>query len=222
MANPQWYMNSLPLKFLFAPFKAAYTTAIIILIIFGTSFVLQTWLHQPNLLAQELAHHELTASTDTTIRADVAKAMYRGLSTVFFDWTGINHALSVSNPNDPAYKFQTYLIHNRQYLTHLDDTLKVVSIRIGNISLFWGLALLLSLLALVDGLVMRAVRQKNAGRESAGIYHRAKYWRVGIIWSSTLLYLCLPVYVSPYLLTIPVAACALMLFLQAKYLKKYL
>ena len=37
-----WYMNSLPLKFLFLPFKAAYTLFLIVLLIFGSSMLTQT------------------------------------------------------------------------------------------------------------------------------------------------------------------------------------
>lgn len=223
-----WYMNSLPLRFLFAPFRTVYVLFLIILTIFGLSFVTQTYFHQPSLLNQEIKQLEqlntrsLLSDNPTTVNQTVSRTVYIGLGTAFFDWTGINRALQAQNESDAGYRFKSYLQTHREWLKHFDNTLKVIAIRLGNVSLFIGLALILNLLAITDGLVMRAVRQSNASRESAGIYHRAKYWRTGIIWISILLYLSLPVAISPYLLAIPIALCAWLSFLQAKFLKKYL
>lgn len=223
-----WYMNSLPLKFLLAPFRAAYVLFLIILTIFGLSFVTQTYFHQPSLVQQEirqlehLGTYSLLSDEPATINQTVSRAVYSGLGTAFFDWTGINRALQARNETDAGYRFKTYLQPRIEWLKHFNNTLKVTAIRLGNICLFIGLAVLLNLLALSDGLVMRAVRQKNASRESAGIYHRAKYWRTGITWISILLYLSLPLAIPPYLLALPIALCASLTFLQAKYLKKYL
>ena len=94
--------------------------------------------------------------------------------------------------------------------------------RLGNIAFLSIFASYLSLLAVIDGFVQRRIRQENASRESAGIYHRAKYWRTGIVSTSSVLYLSAPFPVSPLWLLIPVCGGAGMLYLQAKYLKKYL
>lgn len=228
--NNGWYMNSLPLKFLFSPFKALYTVFLIVLVIFGVSLFTQNYFKQDSLLEQEV--RQLTAIGTQPIVADdnnkpaintsVSRATYRVLSTVFFDWTLVNTALQAQNENDLGYKFKNYLMPRLDLLQHFDNTLKVIAIRIGNISLYLGLAVLLYLLAAIDGLVMRAIRQRNASRESAGIYHRAKYWRVGITWLSIMVYLCMPFAIHPYILLLPVGLSAWMVFVQCKYLKKYL
>lgn len=226
--NSGWYMNSLSLKFLFSPFKAFYTLFLIIITIFGLSLMTQTYFHQPSLIGQELKYVNELESTPllsdapSTVNLKVAKAVYHGLSTLFFDATGINKSIASTDENEFGYRFKKYWQTHYQQLQHLDDTLKVIAIRIGNITIFIGLFFVLSILAVIDGLVMRAIRQKNASRESAGIYHRAKYWRAGITWLTLMLYLCTPIAVSPYILAIPICLSAYMTFLQMKYLKKYL
>lgn len=222
--NNGWYMNSLPLKFLFHPFKTFYVFCVIIALIFGSSMVAQTYFHQPSLLQQEMARMNSGSlnNQSTHINIQVAKTSYAILSTVFFDWTRINTALKAQTENDSGYHFKKVLSPHTELLQHFDETLKVISIRLGNISLFLGLAAILFCTAIIDGFVMRAIRQKNASRESAGIYHRAKYWRVGITWMSILLYLSLPISINPYLLILPIGFVAGMAFFQAKYLKKYL
>ena len=76
--------------------------------------------------------------------------------------------------------------------------------------------------ALFDGLMQCKIRQKNASRESAGIYHRAKYWRTGLVSLVILIYLCLPIAIPHYLLLVPIGLLASLVFIQAKFLKKYL
>lgn len=216
-------MNSLPLKFLFHPFKTAYVFLVMILLIFGSSMVAQTYFHQPSLLPQEMQQiNSGSLKTQSNINIQIAKISYSALNTIFFEWTYINTALKAKKEDDAGYRFKQVLLPYSEILRHFDETLKVIAIRLGNISLFLGLAMILFGAALIDGLTMRAIRQKNASRESAGIYHRAKYWRVGITWLSVLVYLSLPISINPYWLMVPIAFVALMVFLQAKYLKKYL
>lgn len=224
-----WYMNSLPLKFLFSPFKALYTIFLIILVIFGVSLISQNYFKSDSLLEQEVKQLStigtkpiIDGNTTLAINTTVSRKTYKALSTVFFDWTFVNTALKARSENDFGYKFKNYLMPRIELLQHFDDTLKVIAIRIGNISLYLGLALLLYTLAAIDGLIMRAIRQQNASRESAGIYHRAKYWRVGVTWLSIMIYLCMPFAIHPYILLLPILISAWMIFLQAKYLKKYL
>lgn len=228
-----WYMNSLPLKFLLSPFKALYTVFLIVLIIFGLSLISQNYLQTPDLLNQELKHMELVQHDKRSLWQDenrpseninisVARLSYHALSTMFFEWTQVNTALAAQTETDFGYRFKNYLMPRLDLLKHFDKTLQLISLRIGNIFLFVGLAFTTYVLALIDGLVMRRIRQKNASRESAGIYHRAKYWRSGIIWLSILFYLCSPFTLSPYWLLLPIFSSAYMVFLQAKYLKKYL
>ncbi len=227
--------ESLILRFLTAPLRWLKVLAFVILIVFGSSMILQTWFHQPSLLQQETAmtqqlgrqslwaeFNSQTAENKPGINIQAARYAYSAFSTVFFEWSQINRALNSNLPGDFGYGIGQTLKAHIGYLQRFDDTLKIIAVRLGNAALFALFALFLTLLGLIDGLVQRRIRQENAGRESAGLYHRAKYWRSGIAWSSLLVYLCLPVAVSPLWLTLPAIAAAVMTFLQAKYLKKYL
>lgn len=221
-----WAMNSLILKFITGPFRILWLLFTVIAIIFVSSLVMQTYFHQPALVDQEWEQVKQLSISHTQKKNDlnliVADKTYSGLSFMFFDLTGINVALQASGPADAGYGFKKMLLKHYDLLRHLDATIKVIAIRIGNISLFLTLILIVFITALIDGLVQRAIRQKNASRESAGIYHRAKYWRVGIVWLSLMTYLALPVSINPYWLVLPIFCMAILMFLQAKYLKKYL
>lgn len=79
------------------------------------------------------------------------------------------------------------------------------------------------LLGAVDGLVARAARKANAGRESSSIYHRAKLGVTFVLITGYLVCLALPDVVRPDLILLPLAlTAALLLRLQASYYKKYL
>lgn len=58
----------------------------------------------------------------------------------------------------------------------------------------------------VDGLVRRDLRRFGAGRESGFIYHRAKMMIVPLAVAPWIIYLALPVSVSPVLVLLPCAA----------------
>ncbi|MBR5675411.1 MAG: DUF4400 domain-containing protein [Neisseriaceae bacterium] len=108
------------------------------------------------------------------------------------------------------------------YVQQFNGTLKIISMRLGNAAIYIFYAIFLSLIALIDGLNARKIRQANAGRESASLYHRAKFLRTSVLWSSIFIYMVAPVAINPQWLLIPVILIALSVFMQAKYLKKYL
>ncbi|MBJ1807828.1 traD domain protein [Neisseria meningitidis] len=89
-----WYMNSLPLKFLFLPFKAIYTLFLIVLLIFGSSVLTQNYFGTGNLLEDEIKWSESVGhdafpgkEVGDTINLQIARLSYKGLKTVFFDLT---------------------------------------------------------------------------------------------------------------------------------------
>lgn len=114
-----------------------------------------------------------------------------GTLLAFFDVTGLD-TLFESSTNTLQNTMQFVLAGLEPHLDTLNDTLKVLAIRIGNIVAFMPLALVIATVSLTDGLSQGRVRQANAARESAAIYHRAKYWRMGIIWLTCLTYFLLP------------------------------
>lgn len=88
-----------------------------------------------------------------------------------------------------------------------------------------GLPLVLLALGVgaVDGLVARARRKAEAGRESAGLYHRAKLGLSFALISGYLLCLGLPELPQAAQLMVPLAlVCGCLLRLQASFYKKYL
>jgi hypothetical protein len=76
--------------------------------------------------------------------------------------------------------------------------------------------------ALADGLVQRYIRRESAGRESANLYHRAKYLQIVGGLLMIMLYVTVPVAIDPRWLFSWLAIAALLAFLQAKFYKKYL
>ena len=222
MPQNEFIKESTILRTLTLPFRSARILILTILILFGSSIALQTYFHRPALLTQELtlaqkigtthsiysqhsAKEETQQITKPPINIAVTRHTYNGLRFVFFTLLQLDN-IAVNSP----------------YIKKFDDTLKVLSMRLGNIVIYCFFAVYLSLLALIDGLNARAIRKANAGRESASLYHRAKYLRTGILWSSIFLYLVLPIAINPQWLLVPVVCIALSVFMQAKYLKKYL
>ncbi|MBL8484373.1 MAG: DUF4400 domain-containing protein [Rhodocyclaceae bacterium] len=78
------------------------------------------------------------------------------------------------------------------------------------------------LLGMVDGLAARSIRRACAGRESAGLYHRAKWWQFVLCAGFVSAYLIVP-FRAPLEILAPVFGVAALVLsrLQWKYYKKY-
>ena len=78
-------------------------------------------------------------------------------------------------------------------------------------------------LGAVDGLVGRAKRKANSGRESSSLYHRAKLGVTFVLITGYVVCLALPEVDRPAAMLLPLAAAAALLVrVQAIYYKKYL
>jgi hypothetical protein len=85
------------------------------------------------------------------------------------------------------------------------------------------LAALLYAVAIIDGLSARAVRRACAGRESSGVYHRAKLAQIYVLAGAWMLYVCLPATIDPVVYALATAAAlAVLARTQAAWVKKYL
>jgi integrating conjugative element membrane protein (TIGR03747 family) len=85
------------------------------------------------------------------------------------------------------------------------------------------LAALLYLVAVADGLTARAIRRACAGRESSGVYHRAKLAQVYVLAGAWMLYVCWPATIDPVLFALATAATlAVLARTQAAWTKKYI
>ncbi|MBL8470857.1 MAG: DUF4400 domain-containing protein [Rhodocyclaceae bacterium] len=78
------------------------------------------------------------------------------------------------------------------------------------------------MLGLVDGLAARSVRRACAGRESAGLYHRAKWWQLVLGAGGVTAYLIVPL-PAPLQILAPITGIATLILsrTQWKYYKKY-
>lgn len=91
------------------------------------------------------------------------------------------------------------------------------------IALTMPLYLLASLIGFIDGLVRRDLRRFSSGHESGFVYHRARSVILPATVLPWVLYLALPVSVSPLLILLPGAMLlALVINITAAHFKKYL
>ncbi len=82
---------------------------------------------------------------------------------------------------------------------------------------------LLYLVAHADGRAERAIRRACAGRESASVYHRTKYFQYALVGSFLITTLCLPLHVNPVLTMVGFAlGITVLARVQWTYYKKYI
>jgi hypothetical protein len=102
-----------------------------------------------------------------------------------FEATGIQDmALRFANPSglsipDTVVR-RTYLA-NREAIEAAMVGTQLLGIRFAILIKFLPLLLLLSAVGVVDGLAARAIRRSCGGRESASLYHRAKYLQMVLL-----------------------------------------
>lgn len=219
--------EAMSIRFLLSPFKLVLTVLFIVGFLFISSLIAQTWFHQPVLLEQELAYTDIlfadsNKTEDVDFHISLIRYCYDSLYWIFFDVTGLNTMFEDGPTNLIQEITVDSLYPYKNQLEILNQTLKIISIRLGNLFAYFPLLICLLGAAIWDGFMQRKVRQQNAARESAAIYHRAKYWRTGWVWMSMLVYLCIPIALPPTLLLIPITLLSVLAFTQAKYLKKYL
>lgn len=75
---------------------------------------------------------------------------------------------------------RAYVAHREAIETAMVGT-QLLGVRIATLARFTPLLLLLYAIGSVDGLVQRAIRRACGGRESASLYHRAKYLQMAVL-----------------------------------------
>ena len=171
--------ESLLLRFLSAPVRWLKILCLAVLILFGSSILLQSYFHQNDLLEQELTatvrmgsrslwqqwaqpDSRNTESSGTGFNLTVSRTVYQALSTVLYDWIPINYLLS-AEADDPGYTAkERFLEPNRRHLERFDQALRIISLRLGNAVFFAMFTLYLAVPALTDGFIQRRIRQENA------------------------------------------------------------
>jgi len=100
---------------------------------------------------------------------------------------------------------------------------QLIGVRIATLLMMMPMLALVYGVAMVDGLVQRAVRRACGGRESGSIYHRAKHLQVVILTAIVTTFLIWPSSVNPLpILGVAVASTAVLVRIQWSYYKKHL
>lgn len=109
------------------------------------------------------------------------------------------------------------------YLVAAINTLKLVALRLTMCALIAPAFVLVSVVALIDGLVARDIRKYEGGHESSYLFHKAKRFVVPSVMLTVSVYLMLPVSIPPVVVFAPaLTLTASMIYVASSRFKKYL
>lgn len=176
----------------------------------------QGWHHARDMLHFELSQlsTEFTRSAFMQEPGHIARSLVEEAYQWIFVRTGLaddiqNVSRRVSTgARDFSYYLGVVYVYLEDYLIAAAYTVLVFLLRLLVLFLSLPLFLLAVFVGLVDGLVRRDLRRFNAGRESGFIYHRARASLMPLAVLPWVIYLALPVSISPLLIILP---CALLL-----------
>lgn len=194
----------------------------------------QGWRHAQGMLSYELDQLSsyFTRSIVTQDPGHTAHRMVESgyewlfIKSGLLDW--IKSASAEVHRKDNATKnVQYYLglayVHLESYLIAAAYTLLVFLVRLLVLCLMLPLFAAAAFVGLVDGLVRRDIRRFGAGRESGFIYHRARAILIPLLVLPWLIYLALPISISPVFILLPGAALVgVAVDIAAGSFKKYL
>ncbi|EEH8378417.1 TIGR03747 family integrating conjugative element membrane protein [Salmonella enterica subsp. enterica serovar Montevideo] len=195
----------------------------------------QGWRHAQGMLDYELAQLSGHFTRSALVQEPGRTAHW--LVEQAYEWifvkTGLlewmrNAASQASAPSHGAVRDFRYYISQayvwvESYLIAAAFTTLVFIVRLMVLVLTLPLFLMAAFVGLVDGLVRRDIRRFGAGRESGFIYHRAKASLMPLAVLPWVIYLALPVSISPLLILLPSAVLlGLATDIAAGSFKKYL
>ena len=177
----------------------------------------QGWQH-----SQTMMHYELDQLSTYFTRSVVAQEPGRTAQWLIdgaYEWifvkTGLqdwiqsaatqSRAGADSSTRDFRYYLGVVYVHLESYLIAAAYTLLVFLLRLLVLCLMLPLFCMAAFVGLVDGLVRRDIRRFGAGRESGFVYHRAKATLMPLLMMPWVIYLALPVSLSPLLMLFPSA-----------------
>lgn len=132
------------------------------------------------------------------------------LKTGLLEWVQNASAQASAGSREQARDFRYYLsqayVHTEGYLIAAAYTVLVFVVRLLVLCLMLPLFFMAAFVGLVDGLVRRDIRRFGAGRESGFVYHRAKAALMPLLVLPWVIYLAMPISVSPVLILLPSAA----------------
>lgn len=159
--------------------------------------------------------------------AHLTLALSEGAYRVVFVWSGLEgahfRALTGVSPSAGDAAFYRWVVEHAQTIEVAMMITRLYGAKIAMLAGALPLFLIAYVVAMVDGLVARYIRKQGGGRESAFIYHRAKWGIVMLTGSAVMFLLLLPVDYSPrWILPAAAATIGLLARIQWAYYKKYL
>lgn len=178
----------------------------------------QGWRHAQSMLSYELEQVSRDFTRSVMVREPARTARWLVDST--YDWLFVEagllerareaSALGVSVRTGVARNFREYFrdafVHVERYVLAAAYTLLVFLVRLLVLGLTLPLFVMAAVVGFIDGLVRRDIRRFGAGRESGFIYHRAKATLMPLLVLPWVIYLALPISISPLLILLPSAA----------------
>ncbi len=189
----------------------------------GLMYLHGLWLNQTQLMA-EITHHnwllQKPAYASFIIIKNFINAIFYNSHFIEILVEGSNTA--IKNPMIQHFaKAACPLVI--AYVQALALTTAMVTLRFITVLLFLPVYGLLGFTGLIDGLVQRDLRRFGGGRESALLYHRAKFYGTACLQWGLFLYLILPFAIQPEHLLLPFAILfGFAIAVTAKTFKKYL
>ncbi len=178
----------------------------------------QGWRHAQGMLGYEL--NQLSSQfTRSVVVQEPGRTAHRlvegGYEWIFvksglLEWMQESSAQARADSHSQAKNFRYHLGRLSSflegYLIAAAYTVLVFLVRLLVLCLTLPLFVMVTFVGLVDGLVRRDIRRFGAGRESGFVYHRAKAALMPLAVLPWVIYLALPVSVSPLLILLPSAA----------------
>lgn len=148
------------------------------------------------LLTHDLAHG-IALSAKQGSSANVITVPANALYAILFEASGIhemgrNFAVSAALSIPDTIVRRGYVLHREEIETAMLGT-QLLGVRVAILARFGPLLLILYAVGAADGLVQRAIRRSCGGRESASLYHRAKYLQLAILGLGGITLLLYPV-----------------------------
>lgn len=189
--------------------------------------------------AESTFHAELNALSDSFNQSMIIAApiqMANDVLTFAYEWIFVKSGLleqvdMVLTPkvtdSHTKLTFRQYIgvavTHLKNYLLAAAYTTLTFIVRLFVLILSTPLIVMAVFVGFIDGLVKRDIRRFVAGHESGFIYHRARAFLLPIITLPWVIYLALPISISPVLIMLPCAIFAgIITNIATSRFKKYL
>jgi integrating conjugative element membrane protein (TIGR03747 family) len=151
-------------------------------------FVFKVWPQGIERLRELLAHdleHGIALAAQQGGQAGAIAAPASALYSIVFEATGI-HDMGTQFANGSALSIPDTIMR-RSYVSRWESieaamvSTQLLGVRAAILARFAPLLLLLYVVGAADGVTQRAIRRACGGRESASVYHRAKYLQLAVL-----------------------------------------